>query len=58
MGIMRQVHRAFEAFDDLDRDLTRFVEHRIFPMSDQFLVPWSRDTWPDQTFKYVDPPEL
>jgi hypothetical protein len=40
---MRRVHRAFEAFDALDWDLTRFVEQRIFPRCDQFLVPWLRD---------------
>jgi hypothetical protein len=38
---MRRVHRAFKAFDDLDRDLAQFVELRIFPSCDQFLVPWS-----------------
>jgi hypothetical protein len=27
---MRRVHRAFEAFDDPDGDLTQFVEQRIF----------------------------
>jgi hypothetical protein len=43
---MHRVHRAFEAFDDLDRDLTRFVEQRIFPRCDQFLVPWSRGIEP------------
>jgi hypothetical protein len=41
VSIVRWVHRAFEAFDDSDRDLTRFVELRIFPRCDQFLVPWS-----------------
>jgi hypothetical protein len=40
--IMRQVHRAFEAFDDPDQDLARFVELRVFPRSGQLLVPWSR----------------
>jgi hypothetical protein len=30
MGVMRRVNRAFEAFDDLDQDLTQFVELRIF----------------------------
>jgi hypothetical protein len=43
VGIMRRVHRAFEAFDDPDRDLARFVELRIFPRCDQFLVSWSHD---------------
>jgi hypothetical protein len=33
------VHRAFKAFDDPNQDLTRFVELRIFPRCDQFLVP-------------------
>jgi hypothetical protein len=26
VDVMRRVHRAFETFNDLDRDLTRFVE--------------------------------
>jgi hypothetical protein len=43
VGVLRQVYRAFEAFDDLDRDLARFIELRIFPKNDQFLVPWSRN---------------
>jgi hypothetical protein len=52
VGIMRRVHRVFEAFADLDRDLAWFVELSIFPMCDQFLVPWSRGIepwliWPD-----------
>jgi hypothetical protein len=58
VSIVHQAHRAFEAFDDPDRNLTRFVEQRIFPRCDQFLVSWSRGTWPDQTFKDRDPPEL
>jgi hypothetical protein len=40
---MRLVHRALEAFDDPNRDLTRFVEKMIFYRCDQFLVPWSCD---------------
>jgi hypothetical protein len=55
---MRRVHRAFEAFNNLDQDLTRFVEQRILPRCDQFLESWLRDTWPDQTFEDLDPPEL
>jgi hypothetical protein len=46
VGVMRQVHRAFKAFDDLDRDLAQFVELRIFPRCDQFLVSWSRNIKP------------
>jgi hypothetical protein len=46
VGVMRRVHRAFEAFDDLDRDLARFIESRIFHRCDQFLVPWSCDVDP------------
>jgi hypothetical protein len=46
VGVMRQVHRAFKAFDDLDRDLAQFVELRIFPRCDQFLVSWSRNIEP------------
>jgi ABC-type siderophore export system fused ATPase/permease subunit len=32
--VMRRVYRAFEAFDDPDRDLVRFVELRIFSRCD------------------------
>jgi hypothetical protein len=46
VSIMRQVHRAFEAFDDSDQDLARIVELRIFFKCDQFLVPWSHDIEP------------
>jgi hypothetical protein len=45
-SIMHRVHRAFKAFDDLDRDLAMFVELRIFPRCDQFLVPWLRGIEP------------
>jgi hypothetical protein len=31
VSIMHRVHRAFEAFDNSDRDLAQFVELRIFP---------------------------
>jgi hypothetical protein len=41
VSVMRQIHRAFKAFDDLDRVFARFVELRIFPKCGQFLVPWS-----------------
>jgi hypothetical protein len=30
VDVMHQVHRAFEAFDDLDRDHARFVKLWIF----------------------------
>jgi hypothetical protein len=46
VSVVRRVHRAFEAFDDSDRDLARFVELKIFPRYDQFLVPWSRGIEP------------
>jgi hypothetical protein len=46
ISVMNLVHRAFEVFDDPDLDLARFVELRIFPSCDQFLVPWSRDIEP------------
>jgi hypothetical protein len=39
VSVVRRVHRAFEAFDDSDRNLAWFVELRIFPRCDQFLVP-------------------
>jgi hypothetical protein len=47
VSVMRQVHRAFKAFNDPDRDLAQFVELRIFPRCDQFLVPWSHgiESW-------------
>jgi hypothetical protein len=44
--VMHQVHRAFKAFDDPDHDLAQFVELRVFPKCDQFLVPWSRGIEP------------
>jgi hypothetical protein len=52
MGIMCRVHKTFEAFDDSDWDLAQFVEPRVFPRCDQFLVPWPRNikpklAWPD-----------
>jgi hypothetical protein len=47
VGIMRRVHRAFEAFDDLDQDLAQFIELRIFPRCDLFQVSWPRDIEPE-----------
>jgi hypothetical protein len=38
VGIMHRVRRAFETFDDSNQDLTQFIEHRVFPRCDQFLV--------------------
>jgi hypothetical protein len=40
IGVVCLVHRAFKAFDDSNWVLARFVELRIFPMCDQFLVLW------------------
>jgi hypothetical protein len=40
VGIMRRVCRAFEAFDDPDQVLAQFIELRVFPRCDQFLVTW------------------
>jgi hypothetical protein len=40
VGVMRLVHRAFEAFDDLDWDLSQFIESSVSHRCDQFLVPW------------------
>jgi hypothetical protein len=34
VSVMRRVHKAFEAFNDLDWDLAQFVELRIFPRYD------------------------
>jgi hypothetical protein len=42
VGIVCRVHRAFEAFDDSDQNLAQFVELRVFPKCDQFLVSWPR----------------
>jgi hypothetical protein len=39
VDVMRRVHVAFEAFDNPNQDLARFVELRIFPECDQVLVP-------------------
>jgi hypothetical protein len=44
--VMHRLHGAFKAFDDPDRDLTRFVELRIFLMCVHLLVPWLRDMEP------------
>jgi hypothetical protein len=49
VGIMCQVHRAFEAFDDSDRNLAQFVELRVFLKCDQFLVLWPRGIEPELT---------
>jgi hypothetical protein len=43
VDIVCQVRRTFEAFDNSDRDLAQFVEPRVFPRCDQFLVSWSHD---------------
>jgi hypothetical protein len=40
MGIMCPICRAFEAFDNPDRDLSQFVKLMIFSKCDQILVPW------------------
>jgi hypothetical protein len=34
VGVMHRVRRALEPFEDPDRDLTQFVEQRIFPRCD------------------------
>jgi predicted RNA-binding protein YlxR (DUF448 family) len=41
VGVMRRVHRAFEAFDDPDRDVAQFIESMVFHRCNQFLVSWS-----------------
>jgi hypothetical protein len=46
VGVVHRVHGEFKAFDDPDRDLAWFVELRIFPRCDMFLVPWSHDIEP------------
>jgi hypothetical protein len=47
VGIVCQVRRAFEAFDDLDRNLAQFIELRGFPRCDQFLVSWPHGIEPE-----------
>jgi hypothetical protein len=47
VGIMCRVHRAFETFDESDRNLAQFVEPRVFPRCDQFLVSWPRGIEPE-----------
>jgi hypothetical protein len=52
MCIMCWAYRAFEVFDDSDRDLAQFIEPRVFHRCDRFLVPWMRGiepklSWPD-----------
>jgi hypothetical protein len=52
VGVMRLAHRAFKVFDHPYQDFAWFVELRIFPRCDQFLLPWSRGielwlAWPD-----------
>jgi hypothetical protein len=38
VGIVCQVRRAFEAFDDSDRDLAQFVKLRVFPRHSKTLI--------------------
>jgi hypothetical protein len=40
VGIMCRVHRAFMVFHDMDRDLSQFIESRVFHRCDQFIMPW------------------
>jgi hypothetical protein len=40
VGTACQAHSAFKVFDDSDRNLTQFIEVRVFHKCDQFLVPW------------------
>jgi hypothetical protein len=49
MGIICRVRRAFEAFDDSDQNLAQFVELRVFPRRDQFLVLWLHGIEPELT---------
>jgi hypothetical protein len=46
MGVMRQVLRTFEVFDNPDREIAQFVEWRVFPECDQVLVLWSHSVEP------------
>jgi hypothetical protein len=43
VGTMCRARRAFEVFDNPDRDLAQFIEPRVFHRFDQFLVSWSHD---------------
>jgi hypothetical protein len=49
VGIVCQVHRTFEAFDDSDRYLAQFIEPRIFSRCNQFLVLWPHGVEPKLT---------
>jgi hypothetical protein len=40
VGILCRVPRAFEAFVDSNQNLAQFVELRVLPRHDQFLVSW------------------
>jgi hypothetical protein len=46
VSVVHRVHRALKSFDNLDQDLTQFVELRVFSKCDQLLVPWSHDIEP------------
>jgi hypothetical protein len=49
VGNVCRVHRTFEAFDDLDKDLAQFVEPRVCPRCDQLSVLWPRGIEPKLT---------
>jgi hypothetical protein len=49
VGIMCRVLIAFKAFDDSDQNLAQFIELKVFPKHDQFLVPWLHDIEPELT---------
>jgi hypothetical protein len=49
VGLMCQARSAFEFFDNSDRDLTQFIEIKVFHRCDQFLVQWLRDVEPELT---------
>jgi hypothetical protein len=56
VSIVCWVHRAFEVFDDSDRDLAQFVEPRVFPRCDQFLVSWPCGVEPKLTCPNIQIP--
>jgi hypothetical protein len=47
VGTTCRARIAFEVSDDMDRDLTQFIEIRVFHECDQFLVPRPRGVEPE-----------
>jgi hypothetical protein len=47
VGIVCRVRRAFKAFDESDQKLSQFIELRVFPICDQFLMSWPHGIDPE-----------